>query len=232
MTKLYRLWIDSLVFPFLNDCVDVWADTSKTNLQPWCTLQKRVIRRMNNTGDLEHTKKLFTLSHRRLQKVCGKRTVGKPWPLTLTELWAAALGHLLKVCESAVSVECDQGTQFNTINEPEHIICRFHTVSEFSQSLWKPCCWQSMIQQQKDEENSDLHTNIESSSQCCVEDTCQHSTQQHLNLCYTQHFTLLHHQNLLENSQTTQETKHNWVYVWIRLKEHSVKSGQSHISLI
>ncbi len=53
----------SLFLPYLTDCVEVWGNTYKTTLQPICTIQKRAIRTINNTGYRDHTNPLFIKSH-------------------------------------------------------------------------------------------------------------------------------------------------------------------------
>ncbi len=53
----------SLFLPYLTYCVEVWGNTYKTTLQPICTIQKRAIRTINNTGYRDHTNPLFIKSH-------------------------------------------------------------------------------------------------------------------------------------------------------------------------
>ena len=43
--------------------MEIWGNTYKSNLQPLCTLQKRAIRIINDTGYLEHTNPLFIKAH-------------------------------------------------------------------------------------------------------------------------------------------------------------------------
>lgn len=56
--SLHTLY-NTLILPYLSYCVEIWGNTYKTNLQPLCTLQKKAIRIINNTGHLEHTNLLF-----------------------------------------------------------------------------------------------------------------------------------------------------------------------------
>lgn len=60
--SLHTLY-NTLILPYLSYCVEIWGNTYKTNLQPLCTLQKKAIRIINNTGHLEHTNLLFFKSH-------------------------------------------------------------------------------------------------------------------------------------------------------------------------
>ena len=58
-----KLLYSSLVFPYINYCVEVWGNTFKSNIHPIYVLQKKALRIVYKTSYNEHTNKLFIDMH-------------------------------------------------------------------------------------------------------------------------------------------------------------------------
>ena len=54
-----KLLYSSLVFPYINYCIEVWGNTFKSNIHPIYVLEKKALRIIYKTKFNEHTNKLF-----------------------------------------------------------------------------------------------------------------------------------------------------------------------------